>query len=92
MEDLLSGYDELEIDYTRVETSHKNFNYSPPVGDHWGRYSIQLNRKVLSADVKKQRLDRMPGFRYSWHYSGVKVEPKAEYVKAFVRNYSNSID
>ena len=59
-------------------------------------YAIVLGRNVLLADLRKQKLDQMPGFRVRWHYSGVEVEPWAKYynddnTKAFVRNYSNNI-
>ena len=68
-----------------------SFNYSSPLDSY---YYIQLDREVLPADIKKQKLTQMPGFRVSWHYSGnfgMRVEPWAKYLnddttKAFVRN------
>ena len=75
-----------------MESSHKSLNYTAPL---WDQHNIGLNRNVLPADVRKQRLDKMPGFRLSWHYSGVEVEPWAKYdnedTEAFVRNHSNII-
>ena len=61
-----------------------------------GSYYISLSRDVLQADVKKQKLDLMPGFRISWHYCGIEVEPDAKYYNdartmTFVRHYSNNI-
>ena len=50
-------------------------------------------KKVLSGDVKKQNLDKMPGFMFNWNYSGMEVEKIAQYsndviTKIFVRKYS----
>ena len=55
---------------------------------------ITLSRRVIPADVRKQKLDVMPGYRVSWHYSGIEVEPEARYYNntpgtmAFIRYYS----
>ena len=54
---------------------------------------IKLDRKVTEADVRKQRLKMMPGFRFKWYYSGKDVNPVANYqdeikTQAFVRNGS----
>ena len=64
---------------------------------------MDMKRKVLPADVRKQQLNLMPGFRFTWHYSGMVLEPEAEYLddshayvsgadvksaKAFTRNGS----
>ena len=54
-------------------------------------YYIRLRRKVSLADVNSQSLDQMPGFRFSWYYSGMEeVKPEAKYkadmaTQAFVR-------
>ena len=86
MEDLSSGEDKLSVDSSIVKTPHMSFNFSPPTGKYGGRYSIILNRDVLLADVRKQKLDLMPGFRISWRYSGMEVESEVKYHnKAFVR-------
>ena len=90
MEDLLSGKDTIRVGSTRMDTSHMSFNYTAPSDNE---YYISFERKVLPADVRKQKLDRMPGFSVSWHY--IEVEPNARRVdnnEAFVRNYSNNID
>ena len=73
--------------------TNRTYNYTPPTR---GSYYIELSREVLPADVRKQSLDMMPGFKVSWHYSGMEVEPEARYYSdtrtmAFVRNYSNNI-
>ena len=67
-------------------------NYTPPQRGpppRYDFYKIILDRNVPSEYVRIQELDRMPGFRITWHYSGMKVEPEAKYDnKAFVRNGS----
>ena len=43
-------------------------------------FDFSLRRSASLADVKKQRLDMMPGFKFSWYYSGLDVvEPEAKY-------------
>ena len=72
-----------------VEIAYKSFNYSPLAENF---YNIQLSRDYSQTDVAKQELDLMPGFRVTWHYSGLEVEPWTKYYndnKAFVRNNSN---
>ena len=89
MKDLSSGgEDSLKVVDTRVETSHRSFNYTAPSQHH---YDIRLDRKVLPADVIKQKLSMMPGFKLRWYYSGMEVESQAKWAddenkKAFVRN------
>ena len=51
----------------------------------------RLERQVISSDVDRQLLDKMPGFRITWNYSGVDLEPWAEFSEsiesfAFVRD------
>ena len=55
-------------------------------------YYIRLSRKVTMEDVRSQTLDQMPGFRFSWYYTGMEEElqPEAKYedteeTRAFVR-------
>ena len=93
MKDLSSGGDKISVTGTIVETSHMSYNYSPPTH---GSFRLSLNRDVIPADIRKQKLDQMPGFKVSWYYSGMEVEPEAKYesdnrLMAFVRHYSNSI-
>ena len=73
-------------------------NFTPPgATDIWGNVRdeswILLTRSVTMHDVKKQNLDLMPGFRLTWYYSGIEVQPPPEYEneqfkKAFFRNDS----
>ena len=51
-------------------------NFTPP--SEYGRY-MSLVRDVSSDDVETQRLDVMPGFRFSWWYSGAEVTPDNKY-------------
>ena len=98
MKDLSSGHDKTsvynadEYNMNIVETSHTSYNHSPPTHDSFRLY---LERDVIPADIMKQKLDQMPGFKVSWYYSGIEVEPEAKYqtdnrLMAFVRHYSNN--
>ena len=91
---LSSGHDKLLIDESEM---NGNKSYTPPDGGMFGQYHIDLDRNVLLADVRIQKLSLMPGFRLSWHYSGMKVEPEARFYNnnpeftdsmAFVRSFS----
>ena len=66
----LKGPGWLNADLT---TAYKNF--TPPGGILVERF-MKLARKVNSGDIKTQSLDLMPGFRFSWWYSGAKVTPE----------------
>ena len=93
MKNLSTGEDTLKWDcggfdcYVNAEVTHTSYNYTKP-----GFYkSMSYKRKVLLSDVRKQKLSVMPGFNFSWYYSGIEMEPpKAKYynddkTKAFVR-------
>ena len=89
LKDLSSGGEQLSVERTIMGTSQRSFNYSL---SSQRSYYIDFARKVLSADVKKQKLILMPGFRVNWFYSGLEVKPEAEFDnKAFVRNCSKNI-
>ena len=86
------GYDDLSVGNMTVETSHKSINFPAPISNK----QILLQRKVIPADVRKQKLHVMPGLRFNWYYSGTEVEPDATFyerssTRAFVRNYSKDI-
>ena len=51
------GFNELELNYA-------NFNVSPPV-----QYSFQFQRGISSDKLSKVKMDIMPGFKISWHYT-----------------------
>ena len=72
--------------------THGRHNFSPPNPLFGHSYEIRLARQVLSADIRKQKLSLMPGFKISWHYSGMDKEEEpdatyynASYTKTFVR-------
>ena len=50
-------------------------NYTSP--DYY-RY-MWLTRVVSSEEVESQKLNMMPGFRFSWWYSGAEVTPDNKY-------------
>ncbi len=79
----MDGLGNLDADQTTAYT-----NFTPPGGEY-GR-SMNLIRDVSSEEVESQRLDLMPGFRFSWWYSGAEVTPDNKYkdeeiTKQFVR-------
>ena len=93
MKDLSRGRDELSVYYTRMETSPRSYNYSPPV--RVDGYSMIFDRRVSPADVKKQKLSIIPGFRLTWRYTGMEVKPEFKYRyhsynKVFIRKSSNN--
>ena len=92
LEDLTHGqHDELSVDYKIADFTHALLNYTPPTGGRYrSSYCIDLNRYVTIPDVRKQKLNLMPGFKLIWNYSGIKVKPEVKYAnthttKAFVR-------
>ena len=91
-------YDKFQVEKSFFDEEKRYIvkNYTSPQGAQ-----LQLTRKVSLADVNKQRLDWMPGFKVKWYYSGIKVIPEnfygkernswKVYSKAFVRNRSINI-
>ena len=62
-------------------------NFTPPSG----LYDTKLKRKATLQDISKQKLKTMPGWRFSWYYSGVNEKPVESFDnyhinRAFVRN------
>ena len=57
-----------------LELNDAYFNVSPPV-----KYSFQYSREISSEELSKVKMDIMPGFRVSWHYTsnnGTELEDK----------------
>ena len=61
-------------------------NFTPP------RYQrkLRLSREVSNEDVDQMKMEMMPGFRFSWWYTGAGVTPDPKYkdkqiTKHFVR-------
>ena len=65
--------------------------YTPPGIKYSNPYQlIILFRNVSSEDIEEQKLDVMPGFRFSWWYTGKEVTPDQKYknkgiTKQFIR-------
>ena len=67
-----------------LTTAYRNF--TPPRFQR----KFELFRDVSSEDVDKMELEMMPGFRFSWWYTGAEVTPDPKYkdeqiTKHFVR-------
>ena len=84
----LGSWDAVGLQYTVLDanltTFYTNFTYPSHI-----KY-LFLTRDVSSEDVETQRLDVMPGFRFSWWYSGAEVTSDnrfkdEEMTKQFVR-------
>ena len=97
MKDLSSGDDYLEIQMNDINMDFKNISksYTPPGSvSSWSSPEVSLVREVPLSDVRKQTLNLMPGFKISWYYSGMEVEPWAKFQRnsataAFIRKDSN---
>ena len=94
MEGLSTGYDNYFYNFIPQQflqiPANKNrvgATFTPPnsIGGQ-----VNNGRKVSLQELRKQKIDLMPGFKITWHYSGEKVEPFAKYSKyesnsAFIR-------
>ena len=67
-------------DYISLESKHFSEKYNPP-----GNYEkmFYTYRSISMDDIKKQSLSLMPGFKLSWYYSGMQVEPYPYYAGYF---------
>ena len=87
MKDLTSGQDKLYWKGNKhIDKVHTVENFTPPEDSY-----IYLLRQISNADLMQQKMSQMPGFKFSWYYSGMAVtaEPKfsdSDITKAFVRN------
>ena len=94
MEGLSTGYDNYFYNFIPQQflqiPANKNrvgATFTPPnsIGGQ-----VKNGRKVSLQELRKQKIDLMPGFKITWHYSGEEVEPFAKYSKyesnsAFIR-------
>ena len=81
---LSSGYDELSLQTntyllgwkkeTILDERFGTKNYTPPISR-----VINFRRKVIKEDVRRQKLDQVPGFKISWHYSDRELKSSAKY-------------
>ena len=80
MTGLTSGSkDTVSIDYTQELDADQTTlfkNFTPP---GYGGKTFSLMRNVQSEDIDQQKLELMPGFRFSWWYSGAKYTPDRLY-------------
>ena len=69
--------------YINLETGNFTEKFNPP-----GTYEkiLYSDRAVSTIDVKKQSLALIPGFKLSWFYSGMKVEPYPYYSTHVISN------
>ena len=65
------GMDHLHfVMYRSSDHTHLSKNYTPP-----REFDMQLKREVRNhADLRRQKLDLLPGFRFTWYYSGMEVK------------------
>ena len=66
------------LDYDKILKNgpfSKNFTPAFKSSSYKDRRSIRLSRKVTKDEVKKQMLQTNPGFRFTWYYSGMNVDP-----------------
>ena len=62
-------------------------NYTPPLASRYqSSRAVKLLRKVYLKDVRKLQLTQMPGFKFSWFYSGPKIIP----TRGFSIKYSHN--
>ena len=91
LKDLMTGSERFDADYMEILGEYMMKNYTPPLpSPATDRYYYRLVRNVKVEDIESQELDTMPGFKITWYYSGVEVDPMAKYsnaeiTKAFVR-------
>ena len=75
LQDLSIGSDDFfvtELGYMDADSTLVSTNYTPPEEVY---YTVELERfQVLLSDVRKQKIQKMPGFRFTWHYFGTEVE------------------
>ena len=92
MKDLTTGEDFVFTDPNcwtcHYEDTITYQNSTPPE-----KFQLQIARDVPIDDVKNQRLELMPGFRFSWSYSGMDFVPQPAFnntdiTKIFVRKFS----
>ena len=73
-----SNFDALSVDGMNVR---QNFTYSSFLNGfpYQGYYYVLLERKVTVQDIMNQKLLHMPGFKFSWYYTGIEMLPEAKY-------------
>ena len=76
------SWDDLKLDgrFLELELTSASSNFTPPAADTYSYRWIVLDRN-LKDDFKNIQIERMPGFRFSWYYSGLdeSVSPDSRY-------------
>lgn len=76
---ILGGWDDLSVsiyDKERLVEREFNFNYTPPSSTAArGIQYIATNRDVSDREIAEAKLNKMPGFRLSWYYTGMDYKP-----------------
>ena len=89
MKDLSTGKDQFRMGFSvtdsiQADIAHVVRNFTPP-----GYFqNVALSRDVTHAEVKRQKLSFMPGFKFKFYYSGMGEVTEAKYLKeneAFIR-------
>ena len=96
MRGLSNGKDRFYFDSDKITADEGQVyrNFSPPGFYH----HMQLHRKVSNEDVNSNKLEKMPGLRLRWYYTGMEVQPEPYFseindnTKSFIRNISRIID
>ena len=67
-----SSLDTVEIEWTELNADQTTAytKFTPPIYYLEHRY-VKLQRDVEDEDVETQKLDVMPGFRFTWWYTGI---------------------
>ena len=78
------SYDDLKLDgrFLELELTSASSNFTPPVADtNSYRYRHIVLDRYLKDDFKNNQIERMPGFRLSWYYTGLdeSVSPDSKY-------------
>ena len=69
----LMSMDEGGVDFPRSELSYVYRNFTPPRFDR--RFGL-IHRRISSSDMDALIMDRMPGFKFNWWYTGNQVSPE----------------
>ena len=74
------------LGYLADDKTNAYTNFTPP--GHTSRdYDIFFLQRVSSEVVEQQNLDLMPGFRFSWWYTGAEVTPDPIYKHDEISKY-----
>ena len=76
------SWDDLKLDgrFLELELTSASSNFTPPAADTNSYRWIVLDRN-LKDDFKNIQIEKMPGYRFSWYYSGLdeSVSPDSRY-------------